>query len=145
MSSVSQTFSARHEAQRAYLLLEHGELAAARRVLEYAITQQPDDTMLHVLRGATELAAGELVHALKLLRHVTRQWPEHPAAHVYVAEIHLLQRRISQSKRALKKARALCEPHPTGATWLTHIECLESLCQELDPDDIPEPLVSHEE
>ena len=41
MTAAPQSFSAQREAQRAYLLLEHGELAAARDVLDRADRRAP--------------------------------------------------------------------------------------------------------
>lgn len=145
MSINTLTPSPRHEAQRAYLLLEHGELAAARRTLDAIIGGNPDDPMLAALRGAMELAAGELDVALKLLRQATRRWPDHPAAFVYLAETHLLHRRMSQAKRAINKARTLCHRLDTIDVWGEHIACLELLCAEISPEQIPDPLISIEE
>lgn len=145
MSINTLTLSPRHEAQRAYLLLEHGELAMARRTLDAILEENPDDPTLAALRGAMELAAGELDVALKLLRLATRRWPEHPAAFVYLAETHLLQRRVSQARRALNKARTLCHRLDTMDVWGEHIACLELFCTEISPSQIPEPLISLEE
>jgi predicted Zn-dependent protease len=127
---------AREELQRAYLLLDYGDIEQALAACGRAQQLAPTHPMPTLIEGTVRIAAGDLRGALALLKRATQRWPQEPLGHVYLAEANLLLGRRDAGQRALAQARTLDEDGQHAQL----ITALETLFGDLDPAQLPPPL-----
>ena len=88
------------------VLLQAGDLSAARRAVERLASQQPDSGTAHLLLADFQVMDGEIDAAIATLRGGAGQYPADERFEVWRARLHLVRDEIAEARSALAAARA---------------------------------------
>ncbi len=124
---------AQQHLQRAYLLLDYGELDEALAACERAADVAPDHPMPHALAGSFLTSFGRPRDALKPLRRALRLAPDNPFALLTFAETNLALGRTAAANRALSK---VAPNDDCTAAWLESLETLADTLEGAEPTRI---------
>jgi Flp pilus assembly protein TadD len=107
--------------QSAARLLQTGDLARARALLEQLLAAQPGLPDAYWLLGGVLMRGGDFVRAERAVSTAIQLAPGNPSAHALLGEILACQDRMADAERALRQALKLAPAHLQAASLLLRV------------------------
>ncbi|HET9834941.1 MAG TPA: tetratricopeptide repeat protein [Rhodanobacteraceae bacterium] len=107
--------------QSAARLLQSGDLARARALLEQLLTTQPGLPEAYWLLAGVLMRGGDFVRAERAVSTAIQLAPGNPSAHALLGEILACQDRMADAERALRQALKLTPTHSQAASLLLRV------------------------
>ncbi len=102
-------------------LMQAGQFAQARQLLEQFLGTNPAVARAHWLLGGASLNCGDPASAERALRTALSLEPRNPASHALLGEVLASMGRLSEAEPALRQALAIEPRHAPAATNLAHV------------------------